>query len=484
MSWYDKILKGTGVTPSEKYLIDLCNNSFLTLWSYPNLFRKRDKELADVLIVFDKHVLIFSDKSCGYPTKDDSFQNWKKWFKKAIMESAIQLWGAERWIKEHPKRIYLDSSATMPVPFDLSDKELHIHLIVVTQGISDSCKKHFNGGSGSLLIKSDIQGSDAHVDPFVIGDIDPGKTFIHVLDDTTLEIVLETLDTIYDFTSYLTQKEELFRIRKVDLFASGEEDLLPFYLSRMKNGKHDFVFDQEGSLLIEEGEWLKFCKNPQRIAQLIEDSLSYYWDDLIERFAHNALNATQYRVSEGGFKDSEKILRFFASEPRHRRRLLSGTLIHLIENTPKNVYGCRYIKPDERNGAHYAFVVFPNVQNLSEELYLQIRLHYLTACCMVFKLVNPEVENIVGYATMPGLNESDVSEDVIYLDCKDWNDELEKQALDYQKQYKILLDPKPYDINQPEFPKSPFTENAFFRMDDKCLCGSGLEYRDCHGIIK
>jgi hypothetical protein len=483
MSSKEKIFKSEGVTHSEKYLIELCNNSFLSLWSYPNVFRNRNKELTDVIVVFDNHILVFSDKACEYPTIGDAKLNWRKWFKKSVLKSAEQLWGAERWLKLYPDRVYTDRMASQKLPIEIQENAI-IHLIAVAKGVAKPCKKYFNGGSGSLIIKSDIVGSAAHIDPFVVGDINPNETFIHVFDDTTLDIILQTLDTISDFTQYLSRKEELFRIRKLNLLATGEEDLLPFYLARMKNGRHDFVFDHDGPLCIDEGEWIKFNQNPRRIGQVMEDSVSYFWDALIERFSHNALNATQYRISDGGFSDSEKILRFFASEPRHRRRLLSATLIHLIENTPKNVYGCRYIKPDERNGAHYAFVVFPNVQNLSEELYLQIRVHYLTACCMVFKLVNPEVQNIVGYATMPGLKGSDVSEDVIYLDCNEWNDELQEQALEYQKQYKILLDPKPYDIYQSEFPKSPFVENSFIQPDNFCPCGSGVEYRNCHGVVR
>jgi len=483
MSSKGKIFKSEGVTHSEKYLIELCNNSFLSLWSYPNVFRNRNKELADVIVVFDNHILVFSDKACEYPTTGDAKLNWRKWFKKSVLKSAEQLWGAERWLRLYTDRVYTDRMASQKLPIEIQ-KNAIIHLIAVAKGVAKPCKKYFNGGSGSLLIKSDMVGSDAHIDPFVIGDINPNKTFIHVFDDTTLDIILQTLDTISDFTQYLSRKEELFRIRKVNLLAAGEEDLLPFYLARMKNGRHDFVFDEEGPLRIEEGEWLKFNQNPRRIAQVMEDSISYFWDALIERFAHNALNATQYRVSDGGFSDSEKILRFFAGESRYRRRLLSGSLIHLLENTPNDVYACRYTVPDENEGPYYVFAVFPNVKNLSDDLYLQVRSHYLLACCMVFKLVYPAADNIVGYATLPGEDGFYFSEDSTFFDASNWNDDLQHEAEEYQKRYNILIDPKPYDIYHKEFPKKPFVENSFVFSEKACPCGSGLEYRSCHGIVK
>jgi hypothetical protein len=44
--------RSEGLTASEKILAELCDKSFLKLWSYPNLFRKPTKELTDLLVVF------------------------------------------------------------------------------------------------------------------------------------------------------------------------------------------------------------------------------------------------------------------------------------------------------------------------------------------------------------------------------------------------------------------------------------------------
>ncbi len=43
-----KFVKASGLTESEKILADLCNGSFLQLWTYPNLFSKPGKELCDL----------------------------------------------------------------------------------------------------------------------------------------------------------------------------------------------------------------------------------------------------------------------------------------------------------------------------------------------------------------------------------------------------------------------------------------------------
>lgn len=62
----DAFEKARGLTASEKVLADLCGKSFLSLWSYPNLYRKSGKELTDLLVVFGDDVIPFADKSCAF----------------------------------------------------------------------------------------------------------------------------------------------------------------------------------------------------------------------------------------------------------------------------------------------------------------------------------------------------------------------------------------------------------------------------------
>jgi hypothetical protein len=64
--------KGEGFTTSERYLANLCEKSFLSLWSYPSIFRDQGKsgnasssdgkEVTDSIVIFGDHVIIFSDK--------------------------------------------------------------------------------------------------------------------------------------------------------------------------------------------------------------------------------------------------------------------------------------------------------------------------------------------------------------------------------------------------------------------------------------
>jgi hypothetical protein len=65
----------TGTTGSERALAKLARETFLSLWSYPNVVRDEPqakgvigKEIADLLVVFEDDVVLFSDKDCVFPS--------------------------------------------------------------------------------------------------------------------------------------------------------------------------------------------------------------------------------------------------------------------------------------------------------------------------------------------------------------------------------------------------------------------------------
>ena len=90
--------KSQGTTPSERYLAKLCEQTFLSLWSYPNVFRDQGrvrngggKEVCDLLVVCGRDVVIFSDKSCDFPATGNLKTDWSRWYKRAIKNSTKQL---------------------------------------------------------------------------------------------------------------------------------------------------------------------------------------------------------------------------------------------------------------------------------------------------------------------------------------------------------------------------------------------------------
>ena len=123
------ITKSAGLNEAEKYLAKLCDRTFLSIWNYPNLYRAKGKELSDLLVVFDNHILIFSDKDCKYPSTNNLELNWSRWFRRAVAKSAKQLWRAEQWIRQHPDRIFLDKECLQTFPFEIDTRQAKFHLI-------------------------------------------------------------------------------------------------------------------------------------------------------------------------------------------------------------------------------------------------------------------------------------------------------------------------------------------------------------------
>jgi hypothetical protein len=348
------VQKSGGTTKSERYLASLCERSFLSLWSYPNVYRDQGcsggkgngKEICDVLVVFNQHVLIFSDKACEFPDKGNDKIDWARWFRRAVQKSADQVYGAERWLRLYPDRVFIDADCTQSLPIQLPPPETaRFHRIVVALNAAPRCKKYFNdSGSGSLIIRPETVGDQHLEQPFRIGQLDPAKGYVHVFDDVTLDVVLRELDTITDFTRYLTRKEALIASGKL-VAAAGEEELLAHYLTVLnEDGDHDFVLPKDvTAALFAEGDWQDFTVNAQYIRKKGADKQSYAWDKLIEVFSKHIASGTLERGNDRPIAEDELAVRIMASEPRLVRRNLAAALIDLLETTPRDKDKMRHV---------------------------------------------------------------------------------------------------------------------------------------------
>lgn len=370
----EHIQRSAGLNASERYLKVLCDRTFLSLWSYPNIWRDqggaragRGKEVCDLLVVFENHAIIFSDKSSEFPNSGNLEQDWQRWFKRTIEKASSQIWGAERWIKSFPERLFIDQDCTIRFPVELPPSDsLQIHRIVVAHGASQACREFFGGGSGSLIIDTKLVGDDHYLPfdkggcPFAIGQVDPSKGYIHVLDDTTLDIVLGTLDTITDFVRYFTRKEAF--LQSQNLYMPGEEELLALYLMNLgSDGEHDFNLPSGyDGIAVGEGYWHDFQNSSQRRSQIEANKVSYAWDRLLERFNYYLLNGARQFGTFPGSGDSEIAHRFLARECRTRRRMLSETLLDAVANTASNQRLARVVLPSDEGDPFYLFLVIPD----------------------------------------------------------------------------------------------------------------------------
>lgn len=479
-----------GLTKAERYLKRLCDRSFLSLWSYSGVYRDQHwgnarnsegKELCDTLVVFENHIIIFSDKNCRFGSGGDLQTQWSRWFRKAVQKSADQVFGAERWIKEQPHRLFLDRSCRVRFPIPLPEpQKMVFHRVVVAHDASRACAEHL-GGSGSLMIRSDVT-ADAHLaEPFTIGNVDP-RGYVHVFDDTTIDIVLRTLDTITDFVRYLQKKEGLLSTRKLSV--AGEEELLALYLKRMNSrGERDFEFPTNyDAIALVEGPWDEFVQHPQRIAQVQADQISYLWDDLIEKFTFHLVGGTQY-FATGGIADTEFILRFMAREPRTRRRLLAQSLAEMLQRTPADHRAARIMGPSTPGDPYYLFLLFPRSSTASDEEYRIARRVLLSHYCAVLKLEHPEALDIIGIATESG-DVNSRSEDALYLDARRWTKAEAEEARAVQREFGLLKRTKSFAATEHEYPTvraGKILATTNYSRNSPCICGSGKRFKRCCG---
>jgi hypothetical protein len=508
--------KSVGSTDSERYLANLSEKSFLSLWSYPNVFRDQGrkggkgdgKELCDLLVVFDRDVIIFSDKSCAFKDTGDTDRDWARWYSRAIKKSANQIFGAERWIRENPDRLYLDPRCAEPFPIPFKSLEdVAFHRVVVALGAKARCQAAI-GGSGSLLIYPNIVG-DAHTEPtaelytpFAVGNIDPAKGYIHVFDDVALDIVLGELDTITDFVKYLRKKESLIASGKL-AFAAGEEDLLAFYLKDTDaSNEHAFVFPGDvAGIAIEENHWKGLKTNPQYLAKKAADGKSYLWDKIIEEFSSHALRGTLVYDSPKSIAENEFILRILASESRLSRRVLSHALVDQQTHAVAGKSHMRTILSNDRPDTAYVSVLVPS-DGVTEGKYRQFRREWMSGYCFVLAWMNRDLKHVVGIGTEAGLDRDGRSFDLVLINQPDkWTPEMEEEARQIQISRNILFreNVQRTEWHDSEYPETtvahpklavgshgsrelrpPWPAKArHVGRNEPCPCGSGAKFKHC-----
>ena len=417
-----------GTTDSERYLVQLAKKVFLSLWSYPNVFTdegrchgKGDgKELCDLLVAFGNDIILFSDKHSKFSNHENINVAWFRWYRYAIRGAAKQLKGAETWINRFPERVFLDRSCEIPLPIKLpSPLEARIHLVAVTRGSSNHSQSYWGrGSSGSLFIDTSLIGDQHMSAPFRVGWPLPNKRFVHVFDETTLDIVLNELDTVSDFVEYLKKKESLFSIRDVDCSIAGEEELIAIYLSNFdfKKNEHFFPSLPEGAaLILGEGDWLRLLDSPGYASRRKANEISYTWDDLIEFHSHHIMHESAVSYShENSSNSHERVMRIMASENRITRRVL-GEAFHVANDVKQK--GLRFTRTvlSQVKGRAYVFMSIPKPENYSFEDYLERRrsdlLLYVDGCKLEFE----KLSEIIGIVFEPGQRVLN-SIDFLYVD--------------------------------------------------------------------
>jgi preprotein translocase subunit SecA len=107
---------------------------------------------------------------------------------------------------------------------------------------------------------------------------------------------------------------------------------------------------------------------------------------------------------------------------------------------------------------------------------------------MVAKLVNPHALDIVGIATEPGSG-TRRSEDLIYLDTREWTPELQAEAQRLQAELGLLKRGTFHESREKEYPEISYVQTGStirrsgrkIGRNEPCPCGSQRKYKRCCG---
>lgn len=436
-----KAAEAQGTTDSERALAQLARRAFLSLWSYPNVYsdegRSRGKgdgkELVDLLVVFGTDVLLFSDKHCAFQADVDVKIAWRRWYTRAIEKSARQLAGAESFLRRFPDRVFVDKSCQTKLPIAIPEPSVaRYFLIAVTRGGHEAAVRHFGGGSsGSLMLNSILEGDDHYEHPFEVGFPLKGHRFLHVLDEVTVDALLEELDTVPDLVDYLVCKERYFGTNGVFMHVAGEEELLAQYMCTMDNGRHALPRVPSGAdaVTLLEGDWEFYRSSPQRAAKRDADRGSYMWDELIEYQASFVRAGTAIGAPERqpATIDHERILRALAAEPRLARRELASHFRFALSKSEPGKKFARMILGGQNLSRAYVFLTVPKPPDVDYGTYREMRTAALLAYCHGSKVRFPHVTNAIGIASEP-FSEEVASQDFLYVDLGDEMSQEESDA--------------------------------------------------------
>lgn len=284
----------------------------------------------------------------------------------------------------------------------------------------------------------------------------PDGAFIHVLDDATLDILLGELDTISDFTAYLTKKEAFIRSSRL-VFAGGEEDLLAYYMKTMNAaGQHDFSkpdgasFGEGEHITFEPGLYADVRRHPQYIAKRQADRTSYLWDNLINAFTQTVMDGTSL-VPDGQSTEVaylERGLRHMALVSRFHRRIMGDGIAGALQKSLEHERFSRSFvpgptDPNQETAFFFMTIAVPSFQLPGGyDQYRQMRVSMLEAYGYALLEKHPKLRRVVGIAREPLSREADtgLSEDLMILEDVVWNDELKRKLTERKKIFNIMTE--------------------------------------------
>lgn len=413
------IIKSRGVSNSERKLTEICDSTFLKLWTYPNPYKSDGHEMCDLIVVFEQHVFLFFDRhntSLENYVDGDFLVAWKRWKKATIDKQIKTVIGAERYLRNPKNELFLDAKCTQKFPIHIPREKAIVHKIIVANGATKACLNYSDDNiSGSLALSYSRDNDRDSETPFTVKL--KNKGIIHVFDDENMKTIFSELDTITDLLAYFEAKEEVIKHTDILSYCAEEDLLARYYLNFDEKEQRHYILPQGekyNGIMIPEGDWAEFIKSKAYSRKKSADEISYFWDNLIQITSENALKGTT-----GGDPDifnRPSAIKEMAKEPRFSRRALSAAIKKSIQNFPSGTGGARNVGlyPSFFSEKRYVFLAV-HIPNFEYEEARELKRKMLLIACGAAKLKYPEIKQVVGIAIeAPHLNEK-VAEDFILL---------------------------------------------------------------------
>ncbi|WP_319612993.1 hypothetical protein [Acidiphilium acidophilum] len=428
------ISKSLGVTATERLLAQLCDRTFLRLWSYANPFRSPGTEMCDLIAISDENIFLFFDREVRISNDTDDLElAWTRWHKKVITDQINTARGAKRHITSG-RPIFSDPKCKNHISLPNDRSKINIFQIIIAHGAKEACEGFSTENVyGSMAIGYGDVKLPLQL-PFMISLNKDDPT--HVLDSHNLEIILKELDTIKDLTEYFVEKERV--IKKYDgLVYAGEEDLLAHYFLNFDDKAEKYrIGPQKNScnfLVIGEGEWKRFAASAQYRERNEANKISYLWDRLIQKTSRHILDGTALGNTT---PFGPSAVQEMAKEGRLARRALANGIAEAINSFPyeeldedsiqrKMIFMTSF---DRTKG--YVFLQIRKLRISNYDIYRTFRQNLLKIACGSAKNKFPDLKKIVGIATDAPRFAAENSEDLILLECEKWSDE---DSIEYKR---------------------------------------------------
>jgi len=378
---------------AEKVVHELAHKSFFIDWCYENPRLSNGNELCDLLVVFDDTAIIWQIKDLKL--KDGKYN------KREVDKNLRQLQGARRTLFDLKEPVYLENAR--------------------------KTKEKFNPETiKNVFLISALIGEGEDFFEFIKTVKD--KT-IHIFNREDLELILNELDTIKDFVTYMKEKEKFVSSDKKITLMGGEKDMLAYYLMHERSFKD---LNEADYLVLVEGIWEDLRSKPEFIAKKEEDKISYGWDDIINR-AHTC--------GEG----YEKIAKELVKTNRFERRFLSKGFFEAHVKAHNETTNNVFRRATKIDGTTYCFLFVDGRKPRAG------RQKLLEATCFVARGLNKENSKVVGIATEMKIEPS-CSYDFCLVDIPEWGDKEQTEMERVQKELGIFTNPNFTHIHEDEYP--------------------------------